>query len=119
MKKYRVEADSADELFDKAARLLAADRLGLEPPAQPRPRLPQGGGGVGVSRSEGVVDFRESESDEQGGGGWLQRSQALTKYGLPHWKLRYAETHGRVQRRKQGRHVLVREEDVLRLVQAG
>ena len=107
-KKYRVEADSADELFDKAARLLAADRLGLEPPAQPRPRLPQ---------REGMVDL--TESDEQGGGGWLQRSQALTKYGLPHWKLRYAETHGRVQRRKQGRHVLVREEDVLRLVQAG
>jgi len=109
MKKYRVEADSADELFDKAARLLATDRLGLEPPAQRRPRLPQGGGGV--------VDLRESENDEQGGG-WLQRSQALTKYGLPHWKLRYAETHGRVQRRKQGRHVLVREEDVLKLVQA-
>ena len=108
-KKYRVEADSADELFDKAARLLAADRLGLEPPAQPRPRSPQGGGGV--------VDLRE-ESDEQGSG-WLQRSDALTKYGLPHWKLRYAETHGRVRRRKEGRHVLVREDDVLRLVQAG
>ena len=108
MKKYRVEADSADELFDKAARLLAADRLGLEPPQAPRPRSRQG---------EGVVDL--TEGDEQRGDGWLQRSDALTKYGLPHWKLRYAETHGRVRRRKEGRHVLVREDDVLKLVQAG